>query len=89
MFCNACTLSGGRCRRYPLAGKRRQRLHSGCSTGPKTLPPKNFGAMQAGRHRAEARRALSIWLRRQVAQADSAGKTDLRPIEALQAARRG
>jgi hypothetical protein len=56
----------------------------------KTLPLKNFGEMQAGRHRAEARRnALSIWLRRQVAQADSAGKTDLRPIEALQAARRG
>ena len=34
--CDARTRSGGLCRKYPIAGKRRCRLHGGLSTGPKT-----------------------------------------------------
>ena len=33
--CDAKTRSGGLCRKYPIAGKRRCRLHGGLSTGPK------------------------------------------------------
>ncbi len=34
--CGAKTRSGTRCGKYPVAGKRRCRLHGGLSTGPKT-----------------------------------------------------
>jgi hypothetical protein len=63
MFCGARTRSGGRCRRYSLAGKRRCRLHGGCSTGPKSRAGqlRNVGAMQAGRTRKQAMyRALGL-----------------------------
>lgn len=48
MFCNARNRSGGRCRRYPLAGKRRCALHGGLSTGPRDWRP-NVAAMVNGR----------------------------------------
>ena len=35
-FCGAKTRSGKSCEKFPLAGKRRCRLHGGLSTGPKT-----------------------------------------------------
>ena len=34
--CGAKTRSGTPCAKYPLAGKRRCRLHGGASTGPRT-----------------------------------------------------
>ena len=34
--CDAKTRTGNLCRKYPIAGKRRCRLHGGLSTGPKT-----------------------------------------------------
>ena len=34
--CSARTRSGGKCRNYPIHGKRRCRFHGGLSTGPKT-----------------------------------------------------
>jgi hypothetical protein len=34
-FCGASTRSGKPCEKFPLAGKRRCRLHGGFSTGPK------------------------------------------------------
>ena len=34
--CGAKTRSGGLCAKFPIAGKRRCRLHGGMSTGPKT-----------------------------------------------------
>jgi hypothetical protein len=34
--CDARTRSGALCRKYPIKGKRRCRLHGGLSTGPKT-----------------------------------------------------
>ena len=34
--CGAKTRSGAPCAKYPIAGKRRCRLHGGASTGPKT-----------------------------------------------------
>ena len=36
-FCGAKTRSGKPCEKFPLAGKRRCRLHGGLSTGPKTV----------------------------------------------------
>ena len=48
-FCEAKTRQGTACRKRPLRGKRRCRLHGGLSTGPRTA---------AGRARiAEAQRA--------------------------------
>jgi hypothetical protein len=35
-LCGARTRSDNPCRKYPIAGKRRCRLHGGLSTGPKT-----------------------------------------------------
>jgi len=35
-FCGAKTRSGKPCEKFPLASKRRCRLHGGLSTGPKT-----------------------------------------------------
>ena len=35
-FCGAKTRSGRPCAKFPVAGKRRCRLHGGASTGPKT-----------------------------------------------------
>ena len=35
-ICGAKTRSGGLCAKFPIAGKRRCRLHGGLSTGPKT-----------------------------------------------------
>ena len=35
-LCSAKTRSGKPCEKFPLAGKRRCRLHGGLSTGPKT-----------------------------------------------------
>jgi hypothetical protein len=34
--CGAKTRFGGLCAKFPIAGKRRCRLHGGMSTGPKT-----------------------------------------------------
>ena len=34
--CGAKTRSGGRCKKHPIAGKRRCRNHGGLSTGPRT-----------------------------------------------------
>ena len=34
--CDARTRSDNPCRKYPIAGKRRCRLHGGLSTGPRT-----------------------------------------------------
>ncbi len=34
--CKAKTRAGTPCRRFPVKGKRRCRLHGGCSTGPRT-----------------------------------------------------
>src|SRR5579872_4819955 len=50
MFCGARTRRGGRCRRYPLAGKRRCALHGGHSTGPRNWRA-SVGAMVEGRKR--------------------------------------
>jgi hypothetical protein len=36
MRCGAKNRAGLPCQRWPLAGRRRCRLHGGCSTGPKT-----------------------------------------------------
>ena len=36
-LCGAKTRSGKPCEKFPLASKRRCRLHGGLSTGPKTL----------------------------------------------------
>ena len=36
-FCEAKTRRGTACRRRPLRGKRRCRLHGGLSTGPRTV----------------------------------------------------
>jgi len=63
MFCNARTRKGGRCRRYPLAGKRRCLLHGGKSTGPRTLEgmSRTLSAMWWGRKRmVERRHALGL-----------------------------
>jgi hypothetical protein len=38
--CDAKTRSGTLCRKYPIKGKRRCRLHGGLSTGPKTAAGK-------------------------------------------------
>ena len=38
--CGAKTRSGSPCKKIPLAGKRRCRLHGGLSTGPKTAEGK-------------------------------------------------
>ena len=39
-LCGARTRSDNPCRKYPIAGKRRCRLHGGLSTGPKTAAGK-------------------------------------------------
>ena len=60
MFCGARTRNGDRCRRHPLAGKRRCRLHGGCSTGPRDWRA-SVAAMAAGRKRLiELRHALGL-----------------------------
>src|SRR5260221_1152312 len=53
MFCGARTRNGGHCRRYPVAGKRRCRLHGGCASGPRTAAgmTRTLAAMVAGRER--------------------------------------
>src|SRR5258708_5944737 len=57
MFCGARTRNGGRCRRYPLAGKRRCRLHGGKSTGPTTAAgvARALASLVAGRGRGGGR----------------------------------
>src|SRR5260221_14607635 len=66
MFCGARTRNGGHCRRSPLAGKRRCRLHGGCSTGPRTSRgmTRTVAAMVAGRERwvEQMRRAKAMGL---------------------------
>src|SRR6266567_318785 len=60
MLCGARTRRGGRCRRHALTGKRRCRLHGGCSTGPRDWRP-SVAAMVAGRKRyIERRHALGL-----------------------------
>jgi hypothetical protein len=60
MFCGARTRNGGRCRRYPVAGKRRCRLHGGKSTGPREWVT-NVRAMAQGRAQyVERRHAMGL-----------------------------
>ncbi|WP_311768792.1 HGGxSTG domain-containing protein [Burkholderia sp. Bp9099] len=39
-YCGAETRAGTPCKRSPLAGKRRCRLHGGLSTGPRSIEGK-------------------------------------------------
>lgn len=46
-LCGAQTRSGNPCEKFPIAGKRRCRLHGGMSTGPRTAEGKaRIGAAQ-------------------------------------------
>ncbi len=95
MFCNARTRSGRRCRRYPLAGKRRCRLHGGLSTGP-IFWRGNIEAMAQGRERYIQRRhawglrapggrpaRVSDWLQQAIAERAAAELDGLDPEAVL------
>jgi len=63
MFCGARTRTGGRCQRYPLAGKRRCLLHGGKSTGPRTVEglSRTLSALWWGRKRyVEQRHSMGL-----------------------------
>lgn len=49
-ICGARTRAGGACRKFPISGKRRCRLHGGLSTGPKTLEGKKRIAQAQLKH---------------------------------------
>jgi hypothetical protein len=53
MFCNARTRNGGRCRRYPLAGRHRCRLHGGVAGRGNRTPrtPYQIFSLREGRKR--------------------------------------
>ena len=79
--CGAKTRFGGLCAKFPIAGKRRCRLHGGMSTGPKTDKGKQRIAnaqLKHGRHvNYRARRKQEMYyfseIRRVVAEAKAAG----------------
>ena len=48
--CGAKTRSGAPCAKYPIAGKRRCRLHGGASTGPRTPEGKARIAAENTKH---------------------------------------
>ena len=79
--CGAKTRSGTPCAKYPLAGKRRCRLHGGLSTGPKTAAGRARIAAANTRHgkyvgwRAHREREKYYFaeIRRLMAEAKAAG----------------
>ena len=79
--CGAKTRSGSPCKKFPIAGKRRCRLHGGLSTGPKTPEGKKKIAdaqLKHGRYvNYRARRKQEMYylgeIKRVVAEAKAAG----------------
>ena len=79
--CGATTRSGSPCKKFPIAGKRRCRLHGGLSTGPKTPEGKKQIAVAQLKHgryvNYRARRKLEMYylseIKRVVAEAKAAG----------------
>ena len=79
--CGAKTRSGTPCAKYPLAGKRRCRLHGGLSTGPKTAAGRARIAAANTRHgkyvgwraHREREKYYSAEIRRLMAEAKAAG----------------
>lgn len=80
-LCGARTRSDNPCRKYPIAGKRRCRLHGGLSTGPKTREGKariaaaqfKHGRYVNWRARREKEKAYFRQIRMLMAQAIEAG----------------
>ncbi len=80
-ICAAKTRSGAPCKKFPIAGKRRCRLHGGLSTGPKTHEGKKKIAdaqLKHGRYvNYRARRKQEMYylseIKRVVAEAKAAG----------------
>jgi hypothetical protein len=80
-ICGAKTRTGNPCAKFPIAGKRRCRLHGGLSTGPRTEEGKKkiAGAqLKPGRYvnyRARRKREMCYFseIKRVVAEAKAAG----------------
>jgi hypothetical protein len=80
-LCGARTRSGTPCEKFPVAGKRRCRLHGGASTGPKTAAGKariaaaqlKHGRYVNWRERREKEKAYFRQIRMVMAQAREAG----------------
>ncbi|MEC7369605.1 MAG: HGGxSTG domain-containing protein [Pseudomonadota bacterium] len=79
--CSAKTRSGAPCRKFPLAGKNRCRLHGGLSTGPRTREGKariaaaqlKHGRYVNWRERREKEKAYYKQIRLVMRQARKAG----------------
>ena len=79
--CGAKTRSGTPCAKYPIAGKRRCRLHGGAATGPKTAEGRariaaantKHGRFKNWRAHREREKRYFAEIRRLMAEAKAAG----------------
>jgi hypothetical protein len=65
-YCGARTRHGCPCRKWPMTGRKRCRLHGGCATGPKTPEGRARIAQARTKHggRAKAMQELMRSLRK-------------------------